>query len=67
MVTLMNLEAGIFFWEDYDDFNGSNLDTSKWGVQYLGWTSMFQMVKLYSAEMEPILTQIMFWQVGRIF
>jgi hypothetical protein len=25
-----------YTWEDYDDFSGSTLDTTKWGVQYLG-------------------------------
>jgi formylglycine-generating enzyme required for sulfatase activity len=25
-----------YIWEDYDDFSGSNLDTSKWGSIYLG-------------------------------
>jgi hypothetical protein len=25
-----------FYWEDYDDFSGSSLDTNKWGSKYLG-------------------------------
>ena len=28
--------ADTYIWEDYDDFSGSTLDTSKWGTMYLG-------------------------------
>jgi hypothetical protein len=28
--------ANTYVWEDYDDFSGSSLDTSKWGTMYLG-------------------------------
>ena len=28
--------ADTYVWEDYDDFSGSSLDSSKWGTKYLG-------------------------------
>ena len=28
--------ADAYYWEDYDDFNGTELNSSKWGTMYLG-------------------------------
>ncbi len=39
ILSLLLSHAGFsatYVWEDYDDFSGSSLDTSKWGTKYLG-------------------------------
>ena len=28
--------ADAYYWEDYDDFNGTELNSSRWGTMYLG-------------------------------